>query len=367
MNRGFRKQLSPKTAALAILVTIVAVQVWWWQALVAKHVKPAPPMSMGPMPMHPGEIVQFGRESARVTTIGGAVEPGYADGALWEARFDRPAGLAIGPDGAVYVADSGNDRIRCLRDGKVTTLAGSGPGMADGPAGEAKFLSPCGVAVAADGTVYVADTGNNRIRRIAGGQVTTAAGSVAGFADGTGPAARFHLPTSLVMDGAGRILVADTLNRRIRTVTPAGSVTSGPDLGAEPLGVGWNGAMAVTLSSTGGLLVPGARLPAVPITSQVSGGVQVSQTMLLGNPGAICAAPEGWLMTDASQCALYLFHDGKAEVLAGVSKQGGVRTGYRDAEGNRAGFTFPMGIAVDARGRVWVGDTGNNCIRRVTY
>jgi DNA-binding beta-propeller fold protein YncE len=112
--------------------------------------------------------------AGQVTTLAGAPEPGYADGQGAAARFNFPVGVAVDAEGNLYVADTANHRIRKITpDGKVTTLAGSGePGDADGPAGEAQFRAPEGVAVGADGGdrggrfVIVADTGNHRICKI---------------------------------------------------------------------------------------------------------------------------------------------------------------------------------------------------------
>jgi sugar lactone lactonase YvrE len=122
------------------------------------------------------------------------------------------------------VADSGNNRIRKISsDGVVTTLAGSGTsGFADGTGTAARFYSPYGVAVDSGGNVYVADSGNARIRKISsGGVVTTlAGGGTSGFADGTGMAARFNLPYGVAVDSAGNVYVGDYLFFRIRKISP---------------------------------------------------------------------------------------------------------------------------------------------------
>ncbi len=145
--------------------------------------------------------------------------------------LDGPFGAAVGPDGTIYVADSFNHRIRAITPGGVvSTLAGTGSiGFADGPGNNAKFNFPYGVAVGPDGTIYVADTYNNRIRAVTpGGVVTTLAGTsiYVGFADGPGNTAQFNYPNGVAVGPDGTIHIADTNNHRIRAITPAGVVST---------------------------------------------------------------------------------------------------------------------------------------------
>jgi len=172
-----------------------------------------------------------------VYTLNGAAEEGYAEGVDRQARFSFPSGLARGKDGNVYVADTGNHCIRRLSPEGIFSLVAGVPGEGgyeDGPAGEAMFMEPTAIAVAEDGSIYVADAGNQRIRRIYEGQVTTVAGGddgyyldteyrTPGFADGQGENARFRFPNGICMAGPVAI-VADTGNHVIRAVSPAGQV-----------------------------------------------------------------------------------------------------------------------------------------------
>src|SRR5205085_7159943 len=110
----------------------------------------------------------------------------------------------------------------------VSTLAGSGtPGYADGAARAARFADPFGIAIGREGSLYVADAGeSNRIRKVSPrGEVTTLAGGREGFADGAGAAASFNTPSALALDASGNLYVADTGNNRVRKVTPEGLVT----------------------------------------------------------------------------------------------------------------------------------------------
>ena len=182
---------------------------------------------------------------------------GYADGLAAAAQFNSPAGLAVDGAGNLFVADSYNNLIRKITTaGVVTTLAGdiydltnggynggsnaANAGYADGPGTNARFNYPTDVAVDDLGNVYVADAYNNLIRKItAAGVVTTLAGDIydltnggynggsnGRYADGSGVGAAFHFPISTTLDRSGNLLVADCFNNLIRTITPAGVVTT---------------------------------------------------------------------------------------------------------------------------------------------
>lgn len=172
-----------------------------------------------------------------VYTINGTAEQGYAEGRSGEAKFSYPSGLAKGRNGKFYVADTGNHCIRIVDSKGVTSLVAGVPGTGgfrDGAVGEALFLEPTSVVMAEDGCIYVADSGNQRIRKIADGQVTTLAGGAEGFYldteyrqpgsdDGQGQAARFWFPEGICMAGQV-VIVADTGNHVIRAISPSGQV-----------------------------------------------------------------------------------------------------------------------------------------------
>jgi ABC-type branched-subunit amino acid transport system substrate-binding protein len=178
--------------------------------------------------------VRLIRPDGTVTTLAGTGEPGYRDGPAGEARFDGPTDVAVNSMGVLYVADSGNDRIRAISpDGMVTTLAGSGRrGFEDGPPEQAEFNAPWKLALAADGTLYVVDgiavfaRGNHAVRRIAlDGTVSTLAGAgLPGLKDGPAGEAGFYWPEDLDVDRSGNVYVADGHGNRVRVITPEGMV-----------------------------------------------------------------------------------------------------------------------------------------------
>jgi serine/threonine-protein kinase len=168
--------------------------------------------------------------SGQVTTLAGGVV-GHADGSGREAMFGNDAlGLTTDGSGNLYVADARNQCIRLVTpQGVVTTLAGKpggAGGFADGAAAEAQFKQPSGVAVDEMETVYVADMLNHRIRQVSPeGQVTTLAGTgEAGFTDGPADQAQFKFPTDVAVATDGTVYVADSANNRIRFITPTGEV-----------------------------------------------------------------------------------------------------------------------------------------------
>ena len=165
-----------------------------------------------------------------VTTLAGDGTPGYVDGTGGGAEFQYPSGVAVDSSGNVYVADTNNQRIRKITSaGVVTTLAGNGtPGFANGTGSGASFNVPMGIAVDSAGNIYVSERDNNRIRKItSGGVVTTFAGSgVASYADGTGSSACFNGPNGISIDSNGNVYVAEWASGFIRKITSAGVVTS---------------------------------------------------------------------------------------------------------------------------------------------
>ena len=340
--------------------------------------------------------------SGNVTTVAGTGQAGFVDGPGGPdggAQFDTPFGVALDDQGRIYVADSVNDRVRRIdASGNVSTLGGNGaPGFADGsPAAPAtaEFFNPSGVAVDPAGNVLVADTSNNRIRRVSTqGTVETVAGNgVAAFADGSGGpdgGASFSAPLSVVADAMGNVLVADTGNNRIRRIDASGAVTTlagngvagwsdgsgGPDGGAEfkqPNGVAIDTAGNVYVADTGNNRV--RKIDASGNVTTVAGngnfGYQdgtggANGTAEFTYPYAVAVDAAGMLtVVDYGNLRIRQIDvSGNVTTLAGDGM-----LGFFDGTGGANGsaeFTFPEGVAVDGAGNVYIADSGNNAIRKI--
>ncbi|MBM3269854.1 MAG: hypothetical protein FJZ01_19655, partial [Candidatus Sericytochromatia bacterium] len=264
-----------------------------------------------------------------VETVAGGMR-GSEDGPVAEASLDSPMGLAAGAGGTLYVADTRNHRVRRIApDGAVSTLIGGAAGFADGSLATARCNAPRGVALLG-GAIVVADTGNNAIRRILPGQdrVETVAGSrFPGSDDGVGSGAGFRAPGGVAIDLLQNIVVADTGNHCIRRIDSAGTVST----------------VAGTCGTPGFADGPAGRFdrPAAVVVDPRDGAILVADT---GNHAIRRVTPGGTV-----------------ETLAGNGEFG--RTG---GVGLDARFDEPMGLAADDRGNVLVADTGNHLLRLLT-
>ena len=260
---------------------------------------------------------------------------GSVDGTGSLARFNLPNALATDGAGNVYVADTFNHTIRkSTPAGVVSTLAGTAglTGSADGTGAAARFNLPIGVATDSAGNVYVGDSFNNVIRKITpAGVVSTLAGTAgaSGSADGTGAAARFNLPRGVATDGAGNVYVADHSNHTIRKVTPAGVVS--------------------TLAGTAGL-----------IGNTDATGAAASFNL----PNGVATDGAGNVyVADTNNCTVRkITPAGVVSTLAGTAGM----LGSTDATGAAASFNLPDGVATDGAGNVYVADSGNHTIRKIT-
>lgn len=262
------------------------------------------------------------------TTYAGSGVDGTADGPLGSAQFKSPSRLALHPNGDLFVLEL-HDVVRRIAAGTVTTHAGTGtPGYEDGPPGAAQFSGPAGLVVDPQGNLFVSDTGNNCIRRIAkDGTVTTVAGTLnPGFMDGYGATARFNGPQGLALDAGGNLYIADMGNHAIRKLTPQGLVVT----------VAGNGSY--------GFFDGNAR------EAQFNTPLDVE----VGADGRIYVA-------DFMNHRIRVISPGGAvSTLAGR----GVK-GSKNGEAPLAQFYFPCGMAVAPDGSVYVTESGNHLVRKI--
>ncbi|MCX2860546.1 gluconolaconase [Paucibacter sp. PLA-PC-4] len=338
-------------AVIALLVTRPGLQ------LIAPPTAGAP---QGPTP------TVIGWRGQLQPCAGDGVE-GWRDGPAIESRFADPYGLAVDAQGRIYVADGGtSNRIRVLTaEGQVLTLAGSGAeGWRDGSAAEAAFHTPSGLALDAAGNLYVADTGNHRIRKITPeGQVSTLAGDgQPGHRDGPADQARFNGPLGLAVDGQGRVLVADSYNDRIRLISAEGQVLTlaGGELPGERDGVGaearFDTPTALVINSDGHALVADA------------GNHAIRRVALDGTVTTVArAAPDDEQALLRRPLSLALSHDG--HLYIGVQARGRVLQLTPDGQlhqitaGDR--LARPTGLALAADGSLKVADAASYRLHRL--
>ena len=266
-----------------------------------------------------------------ISTIAGNGTPGFQDATGTSAQMNLPGAIFVTPSGAIYIADGANNRVRMLSNGNVTTIAGNGiPGYAgDGAAAtSANLNNPRGVAVDSSGNVYVSDTNNHVVRKItSGGTISTYAGNNgfgAGYAGDGGPAnnAQLFYPAGLAFDSSGNLYIADSQNNAIRKVIASNSQIT--------TAVG-SGATSGRLSNPTGV------------------AVDSSGNIYIASPGnnRILKYSGGSLSTFAG-----------AGTAAGFSGDGGLAIIAQLAD--------PQGVAVDAAGNVYIADTVNSRIRKVS-
>jgi hypothetical protein len=323
------------------------------------------------------------------TFAGTAGVSGSSDGTGAAARFKNPQGITVDSAGNLYVVDSYNHTIRKITPaGAVSTLAGAAgvSGATDGVAAAARFRFPSATKMDNAGNLWVAD-GNETLRKITpAGVVSTLAGMAvaAGSSDGTGATARFNFPSGMAGDSAGNVYVADSDNNTIRKITPAGVVTTlagtaGVSNSTDGTGAAarFNGPTSITADSAGNLYVadtsnytlrkitPAGVVTTLAGTAQVSGSTDGTGTAAsFSNLSGITIDSAGNLyVLDQSNCTIRkITPAGVVSTLAGTRGTAGAADGV----GTAASFRYPTGIAIDSAGNVYVADTGNRTIRKVT-
>ncbi len=266
-----------------------------------------------------------------VTTLAGTGVKGHENGSPDRASFNWPTGVAVARDGTVYVADFSNNAIRKIDPGgNVTTFAGSGrQGHKDGKGIDALFHGPDNMAIDPEGNLFVADADNFRIRKVTpDGTVTTVAGNGSlGYRDGLAHVAMFGYPTGIAVDIEGNLYVADRRTHTVRKITTEG--------------------MVMTIAGNGLAGYADGKGKASHLREPISVSVKSDGTVYVADSG--------------NNVIREIAPDGTITTLAGSK-----RPGYKDGTGRDARFNWPTGIAVDPSGNIYVCDSNNNKIRRIT-
>ncbi len=262
-----------------------------------------------------------------VSTVAGGVK-GYEDGPAATAKFSGPNGVAVDAQGNIYVADHYNDLIRKITPaGMVSTLAGSTAGFADGAGAAAKFRRPCGMCIDQQGNLYVTDAGNHMVRKVTpAGVVTRVAGNVVeGYEDGPGLNAKFFSPEHVCIDKQGNLYVAENNNYKIRKINTAGVVST---VAGSTWGYQDGAALSAKFYSPRGLAVDN------------DGNIYVSD---------------------------YFNQKIRRISTAGiVSTVAGSTMGYQDGTGAGVQFEGPRGMVIDAKGNIYLVEDRIHTVRVMT-
>jgi trimeric autotransporter adhesin len=276
--------------------------------------------------------------SLSLTAGVGSSEYSGDGGQAASAQLSNPEGVAVDSAGNLYIADSGNNRIRKVTPaGIISTVAGNGTSGFSGdggPATMARLFMPIGVAVDSAGNIYIADTFNLRIRKVTlTGTITTVAGNGSKGYGGDGSpatAAKLNSPSGVMVDSAGNIYIADSGNNRIRKVTPAGIISTVAGNGARGYGGDGDAATSAKLNSPSGVAVDSA------------GDLYIADR---DNRRIRKVTLAGTITTVA----------GNGDF--GYSGDGGAATSAK--------LNSPSGVAVDSAGNLYIADSGNHRIRKV--
>ena len=318
-----------------------------------------------------------------IATFAGTAQYGYNGDSIaaTSAELSVPTGVAVDSNGSVYIADSNNNRIREVSNGIITTFAGTGESGYNGdniPAMSAILNTPRGVAIDAHGTVYIADTLNQRIREISNGTITTVAGyGPYGYNGDNMPATSAQLasPNGVAADSQGNVYIADYGNRRVRQVsngtitTAVGNGTSGYNGdGVSPTSAQLDHPNGVAVDPQGNIYIADSSNGRVREISNgfittVAGGGGVGYPPV-GSPSGLAFDSQGNLyFTDTGEGYVDKLSNGVITVVAGTGA-----FGYSGDNGpaTSASVALPNAIAVDSQGNIYIADTYNSRIRKVS-
>ncbi|HEY3825849.1 MAG TPA: putative Ig domain-containing protein, partial [Bryobacteraceae bacterium] len=314
-----------------------------------------------------------------LTLVAGNGHSGYSGdgGRAVNAQLSAPQGTAVDGSGNIYVADIGNNRIRRIDpNGVITTIAGTsayGSGGDSGSALSAQFDAPRGVAIDRVGAVYVADTFNNRLRKISpSGVITTVAGTgVAGYSgDGfAANGAQLNTPYAVATDQTGNVYIADSGNNVVRKISPGGLINTFAGTGASgysgdggpAIGALLNFPVSVASDSFGDVYVTDLdnfairKISSGKISTLLGNLFGISSTVAVSTSGTVCFA-QGGLNNDTDGANLFSISPGPTAILIGGSNSGYSGTTGEGAASTSSQLSAPFSVTVDKGGTVYVGD-----------
>jgi uncharacterized protein (TIGR03437 family) len=280
-------------------------------------------------------VVRKVSASGAITTFAGNGTAAFGGdgGAATSAQLNGPQGVALDSAGNVYISDTGNSRVREVSGGNISTVAGSSaPGYSGdgGAATSAKLYSPVGLAFDAKGNLYIADTNNSAIRKVANGTISTIAGNgVQGYSGDGGPAlsARLNDPQGVTVDSAGNLYITDTLNYAIRQVSPNGNIA--------------------TIAGNG-------------VAGYSGDGGPASQAQLSYPTGIAVDSGGDVFFGDAGASVRKIYANGSIATIAG---NGSIGYSGDGGPATSASLDGPTGIALNSNGDVYVADSANDAVR----
>lgn len=326
--------------------------------------------------------VTNGNGTWMVSTLAGNGTKGYLDGSLANSSFSFPEDITITADGSLYVTDVLNHRIRKLSGNSVSTFAGnSTAAIVNGSGLGASFFYPYSICSNDNGNLYSTDENDTRIRKLNfDAMVTNFSGSeVSGFLDGQATVARFGYGNYVTAAQGGALYVSDADNNRIRKVNAEGSVTSLAGDGTSgfadgtaslsrfsyPAGIANDKDGNVFIADRGNFRI--RKISAAGIVSTVAGtGVPGykdgagTEAQFSSDMRDLAIDKDGVLYLTDANTIRKITPDGKVSTIAGSS------AGYADGAAADAKFDYPNGLAIDQNGNIYVADTNNNRIRKLS-
>src|SRR4030095_4110616 len=325
--------------------------------------------------------IRFKREEkAVVTTVAGDGVPGLANGPALKAKFKSPLDVAVTNDGAVYVADGFNSCIRKIMADEVITFAGNGnANIKNGIGIDARFKIPCRLAIDHEGNLYLSDAADPRIRKITSEAIvsTYAGTNTFGFRDGDASVAQFGQSFGVIVDAKKNIFIADSqtdcirqisIDKRVNTIAGAGSrgllqnsVNAIKFFFLKGLVIDKNGNLFAAdfnriykISPAGvGSTFAGASIN--KHSFRITDSIKLSQIEDL-----VMDEQENIYLSEAHRI-LKITPDGSLSIVAGGSP------GYKDGDGESAKFNEPKGLGIDKQGNIYVADSNNNRIRKISF